>query len=56
MNRQRPTKGVLYMRNIPDSIKAHFKATCARRGDSMQTVVKKLMELYVKKPSIIEDK
>lgn len=42
--------GVLYIRGLPKPLKDIFKATCARRGDSMQAVIEACIKKYVNDP------
>ena len=40
-------KGVLFFKGIPIDIKNQFKASCARKGQTMQDVIIKMMKQYV---------
>lgn len=52
--RQRKTKGVMYVRNIPKSIKDEFKATCFRRGMTQEKAIEIVMVAFCKRPSKVE--
>lgn len=48
--RGRPRKrtATLFLRALNADVKAHFKAACAKMGESMQTAVERLMREYIK--------
>ena len=39
-------KDVLFIRKVPLHLKVQFRARCVRRGESMQDVIKALMEAW----------
>ena len=46
----RNTKGVLYFRGIPNSLKSEFKRACHNKNLSMQDVCEALLRLFVNHP------
>jgi hypothetical protein len=42
------SKGTLYFRDIPKTLRDEFHAQCARRGKSMRTVIIDFLKKYVK--------
>lgn len=54
VKRTRGTRGVLYLRGLPKSVKLLFKSVVVRRGDTMERVVAELMRKYVEDPECIE--
>jgi len=40
-------KGVLFFKGIPIDTKNQFKAACARKGQTMQEAIVKLMRQYI---------
>lgn len=52
--RTRGTRGILYLRGLPKTVKQNFKAVVVRRGDTMERVVSELMRKYVEDPECIE--
>lgn len=54
VKRTRGTRGVLYLRGLPKSVKLQFKSVVVRRGDTMERVVAELMRKYAEDPECIE--
>lgn len=49
-NRHKPkAEGILFLRNLPDNLKAQFKAYAARRGKTMTELVLEYMLACVRK-------
>jgi tRNA uridine 5-carbamoylmethylation protein Kti12 len=49
----RRTKGVLYLRKLPAALKLEFKATTARRQETMEEVINELIRKYVADPGCV---
>lgn len=48
--RRLPTKGVLFIRNLPPRLKELFRSVCVRRGETMTDVILILMKKYIEDP------
>lgn len=42
------TKGVLYVRDIPENIKNKFKVICSQEGRTLSEVIEFVMERFIK--------
>lgn len=50
---RRKSRGVLYLRNVPELVKLQFKAAIALRGLTMEGVVAELMRKFVADPGCV---
>ena len=49
----RKTRGVLYLRNLPEVVKLKFKAAIALRGLTMEGVIAEMMKKFVDDPGCV---
>lgn len=52
--RTRATRGVLYLRGLPKSLKLLFRSIVVRRGDTMERIVEELIRKYTEDPECVE--